>query len=273
MKSFRILLAALAVLGLATTAQAEDKFITVASTTSTQNSGLFKYLLPKFTKKSGIDVHVVAVGTGAAIRLAKKGDADVLLVHHKPSELAFVAAGYGVKRYELMYNDFVLIGPKNDPAGAGKGKSIQEAFNRVRDAKQVFVSRADDSGTDKRERGIWKLTGQSPDGKTDSWYREIGAGMGAALNMAAAMQAYTLSDRGTWLSFKNRRDETIVYQGDPMLRNVYGVTLVSPKKFPHVKVKEGQEFIDWLLSAEGQKDIAAYQINGKVLFHPLAMKQ
>lgn len=246
------------------------RFITVASTTSTQNSGLFDYLLPLFTRETGIDVHVVAVGTGAAIRLAREGNADVLLVHHKPSEEKFVRDGFGVKRYDLMYNDFVLIGPAGDPAGIAGAASAAEALKRIAEAKAPFVSRGDDSGTHKKERGLWKQAGIDVNGRDMPWYRETGSGMGATLNVASAMNAYTLSDRGTWISFANKGDLKLLFAGDPALFNQYGVILVNPAKFPHVKARDGQRFIDWLLSAAGQKAIAAFRVHGEQLFIPNA---
>lgn len=246
------------------------RFITVASTTSTQNSGLFDYLLPLFTRETGIDVHVVAVGTGAAIRLAREGNADVLLVHHKPSEEKFVRDGFGVKRYDLMYNDFVLIGPASDPAGIAGAASAAEALKRIAEAKAPFVSRGDDSGTHKKELWLWKQAGIDVNGRDMPWYRETGSGMGATLNVASAMNAYTLSDRGTWISFANKGDLKLLFAGDPALFNQYGVILVNPAKFPHVKARDGQRFIDWLLSAAGQKAIAAFRVHGERLFIPNA---
>jgi len=245
-----------------TAAEARD-FITVASTTSTQNSGLFDHILPLFSKKTGIDVHVVAVGTGQAIRNAKNGDADVLLVHHRPSEEAFVAEGFGVKRYDVMMNDFVVIGPKALPHTS----DAVSAFQAIAKDQRPFVSRGDDSGTHKRERGLWKAAKITPSGV---WYREAGAGMGATLNMAQAMGAYSLSDRGTWISFQNKKDLQIVFEGDPILANPYGVILVNPQKFPHIKAKAGQAFIDWLVSVEGQTAIASFKLDGQQLFFPTA---
>jgi len=243
-----------------------DRFITVASTTSTQNSGLYEYLLPIFTKQTGIEVRVVAVGTGQAIKLAKKGDADVLFVHHKPSEQKFVAEGYGVKRSDVMYNDFVIVGPKSDPAGIKGSKNASEALKKIAAAKVPFASRGDDSGTNKKELSLWKKAGVDVAAASGSWYRETGSGMGATLNTAAGMNAYSLTDRATWLNFKNKGDLTIVVEGDPVLFNQYGITLVNPKKYPHVKAKDGQAFIDWVLSAAGQKAISAYQIKGHQAF-------
>ncbi|MCB1484775.1 MAG: substrate-binding domain-containing protein [Hyphomicrobiaceae bacterium] len=249
--------------------QAEAPFITVQSTTSTENSGLFAYLLPIFTNKAGIEVRVVAVGTGQAIKNARNGDADVLLVHARADEEKFVADGEGVKRYPLMYNDFVLVGPKADPATAA-GSDVSKAFKAVADKKAPFISRGDDSGTHKAELAIWKSIGIDVKQASGSWYREAGQGMGATLNMASAMNGYVLSDRATWSAFNNRGELTILCQGDKRLHNPYGVILVNPAKHPHVKAKEGQAFIDWLVSAEGQAAIANFKINGEQQFFPAA---
>lgn len=263
-------LAMLASLSLLRPGMAEERFITVASTTSTQNSGLFEYLLPKFETKTGIKVHVVAVGTGQAIEVASRGDADVLFVHHKPSELKFVAAGEGVERFDVMYNDFVIVGPKDDPARIRGLKDTTLAFKRIAATQAPFVSRGDDSGTHKEELEIWKDAGIDVKAASGTWYRATGSGMGATLNTASGMDGYTLSDRGTWLNFKNRGDLEILVEGDRRLFNQYGVTLVNPKKHPNVKAKDGQAFIDWLLSPEGQSVIASYKINGEQLFFPNA---
>jgi tungstate transport system substrate-binding protein len=257
-------------LALAGAARAEEKFFTVASTTSTEQSGLFKYLLPMFEKKTGIHVRVVAVGTGQALDIGRRGDADVLLVHAKPLEEKFIAEGYGVKRQDVMYNDFVLIGPKSDPAGVAGTKDVAAAFRKIKEAQAPFVSRGDRSGTHFAELEIWKLAGIDIAKAKGPWYRDTGQGMGPALNTAAAMNAYILSDRGTWLSFKNRGELTIAVEGDRRLFNQYGVMLVNPARHPHVKVALGQAFIDWLLSAEGQQAIADYKINGEQLFFPNA---
>ena len=251
-------------------ASAADKFITVASTTSTANSGLFDYILPMFEKKTGIQVRVVAVGTGQAIRQAQNGDADVLFVHHRPSEEKFVAEGYGVKRFDVMYNDFVVVGPKNDPAGIKGDKDVADAFKKIAAAKAPFCSRGDNSGTNKKEMELWKASGTDAKAASGSWYRETGSGMGATLNTAAGMDAYALTDRGTWLSFENRGSLAIVVEGDARLFNPYGVILVNPKKFPHVKAAEGQAFIDWVVSKEGQAAIASYKRGGEQLFFPNA---
>jgi tungstate transport system substrate-binding protein len=268
-------LAAFAV-GLAVTlagAAAQDKFIIVQSTTSTENSGLFKHILPMFTKKTGIEVRVVAVGTGQAIKNAQNGDGDVLLVHAKADEEKFVAAGWGVKRFDLMYNDFILVGPGKDPAGIAGSKTIVAAYKKIAAAKAPFVSRGDDSGTHKAELAIWKEAGIDVKAASGSWYREAGQGMGATINTAVGMSAYVFTDRATWSSYKNRGDYKIAVEGDTKLFNPYGVILVNPAKHPKVKVKEGQAFIDWLLSAEGQGAIKSFEINGEQQFFPSARPQ
>jgi tungstate transport system substrate-binding protein len=245
-------------------ARAED-FVTVASTTSTEQSGLFKHLLPEAERALGFEVRVVALGTGQALDLARRGDADVVFVHDKAAEERFVAEGFGVKRYEVMYNDFVIVGPKGDPAKA-KGHDVVAALKRIAREKAPFVSRADKSGTNAAELRYWKLAGlENPKG---AWYRETGSGMGPTLNTASAMNAYALSDRGTWLSFKNRGELVILVEGDKRLFNQYGVMLVNPAKHPHVKKAMGQKLIDWLVSPAGQAAIAAYRIDGQPLFFP-----
>jgi tungstate transport system substrate-binding protein len=264
-----IRIAALA-LAFAGAVQGQDKFITVASTTSTEQSGLFRHLLPIFEKKTGIQVRVVAVGTGQALDIGRRGDADVLLVHAKPLEEKFIAEGYGVKRQDVMYNDFVLIGPKSDPARVAGTHDVVAAFRQVKETKSPFVSRGDRSGTHFAELEIWKLAGIDIAGEKGAWYRDTGQGMGPALNTAAAMNAYILSDRGTWLSFKNRGELAIAVEGDRRLFNQYGVMLVNPARHAHVKAAMGQAFIDWLLSSEGQQAIADYKINGQQLFFPNA---
>ncbi len=263
-----LLAAALAGLVLAPAAQAADRFITVASTTSTQNSGLFEYLLPKFTAKTGIAVHVVAVGTGAALKIGERGDADVLLVHARDAEIKFVKAGYAVKRYPVMYNDFVVVGPPSDPAHIKGMKDVAKAFQAIAGTKSLFISRGDNSGTNKAELKIWKAAKIDPKPASGKWYQAAGAGMGATLNMTAARDAYTLTDRGTWISFKNRQGLGIVVEGDPRLFNQYGTMLVNPKLHPNVKVKDGEAFIHWLISPEGQKVIASYKLHGEQLFYP-----
>ena len=249
----------------AATAAAQDS-ITVASTTSTEQSGLFRHLLPLIRKETGVEVRVVAVGTGQALELARRGDADVVLVHDTQAEEKFVAEGFGVKRFPLMYNDFVLVGPKSDPAGA-KGRDIVAALAKVAATKAPFASRADKSGTHAAELRYWKLAGIEPRG---SWYRETGSGMGPTLNTAAGMNAYALADRGTWLSFKNRGDLAILVEGDTRLFNPYGIILVNPARHAHVRKGAAQKVIDYLLSPAGQAAIAAYRIEGEPLFFPSA---
>ncbi len=249
---------------------AEQRYITVASTTSTEQSGLFKHLLPIFEKKTGIQVRVVAQGTGQALDMGRRGDADVLFVHHRPSEEKFVAEGYGVRRYEVMHNDFVLVGPKSDPAKVTGGKDAVQAFRTIFQKKAAFVSRGDRSGTHFAEVSLWKLAGVDIAREKGRWYRETGSGMGPTLNTAAGMNAYALADRGTWISFRNRGELVIAVEGDQRLFNQYGVILVSPTRHPHVKKDWGQAFIDWLVAREGQKAIADYKIDGQQLFFPNA---
>ena len=251
-------------------ALAQEKSIVVASTTSTQDSGLFEYLLPIFQQKTGIAVKVIAQGTGQALDTGRRGDADVVFVHAKSAEEKFLAEGQGVKRYPVMYNDFILIGPKSDPAGI-KGKDVIKAFRTIKEKQAPFVSRGDRSGTHIAELALWnKDAGIEIEKEKGTWYKSIGQGMGAALNMASASNAYVLSDRGTWLSFKNKCDLQIIVEGDKRLFNQYGVILVNPEKHPSVKKDLGQQFIDWLVSPDGQKAIANYKINGEQLFHPNA---
>jgi tungstate transport system substrate-binding protein len=249
-------------------AQAQDRFITVASTTSTEQSGLFGYLLPIFEKKTGIAVRVVALGTGQALDLARRGDADVVFVHAKSAEEKFLAEGEGVKRFPVMYNDFVLIGPKSDPAKIAGDKDILDALKKIQSTSAPFVSRGDRSGTHIAELELWKAAGIDIDKAKGPWYRDTGQGMGPALNTAASMNAYILADRGTWLAFKNRGDLAILVEGDKRLFNQYGVMLVNPAKHPNVKKDLGQTFIDWLISPEGQAAIAGYKIGGEQLFYP-----
>ena len=251
-------------------AAAGERFITLASTTSTENSGLFDHLLSRFTERSGIAVRVVAVGTGQAIRIAERGDADVLLVHHRPSEERFVAEGFGVERFDVMYNHFVVVGPRRDPAGVAGMTEAAAALARIAERKAVFASRDDDSGTHKRELDLWRAAGLDPRAESGTWYRETGSGMGATLNTAAAMDAYVLTDRATWLQFRNKQSLALLVEGDPRLFNPYGVILVDPARHPHVKAKDGQTFIDWLVSADGQRAIAAYRIGGEPAFVPSA---
>jgi tungstate transport system substrate-binding protein len=248
----------------------EDKFIIVQSTTSTQNSGLFEHILPMFTKKTGIEVRVVAVGTGQALKNAANGDGDVVLVHSKPDEEKFVAQGWGVKRYDVMYNDFIIVGPAADPAKIAGLKDAAQAFKQIAEAKAPFASRADDSGTNKAELKLWQDAGVDAKASSGNWYLETGSGMGATLNFAVGKEAYTLTDRGTWLSFANKDDFKVLVEGDPKLFNQYGVILVNPAKHPNVKAKEGQAFIDWLIGPEGQAAIASYKIDGQQLFFPNA---
>ena len=251
-------------------AQAQQRFITVASTTSTEQSGLFKHLLPAFEQKTGIQVRVVALGTGQSLDMGKRGDADVVFVHARPLEEKFVAEGYGVKRFEVMYNDFVLVGPKSDPARVGGGKDIVAALRKIKAAQAPFASRGDKSGTHFAELELWKAAGIDIAKDKGPWYRDTGSGMGPTLNTASGMNAYALTDRGTWLSFKNRGELVISVEGDQRLFNQYGVILVSPAKHPHVKKDMGQAFIDWVISPEGQKSIADYKIGGEQLFFPNA---
>lgn len=274
-KTRRIALAAVAVVvvmaavaSLVLLSSPKEKSITVASTTSTENSGLFGYLLPIFKNETGIDVRVVAVGTGQAIRMAMKGDADVLLVHHRASEEKFVREGYGVERIPLMHNDFVIVGPASDPAGIKGGTDPVAAFERIRSKRAIFVSRGDDSGTHKRELSFWAALGSKPGDDDADWYRESGAGQGATLNIASELDGYCLSDRSTWVKFGNKGNLEILVEGDPNLLNPYSLILVSPEKYPHVKAVEGQQFIDWLTSEHGQQLIAAYRVGGQQLFFP-----
>ena len=270
--SLRLLIATLATFSLLiSSAFAQEKSIVVSSTTSTEQSGLFGFILPIFKMKTGIDVKVVAVGTGQALDIGRRGDADVVFVHDKPAEEIFVQEGYATKRYEVMYNDFVLIGPKADPAKIGGGKDIQAALQKIAFTQTPFISRGDKSGTHAAELRYWKGAGVevSP---SSSWYKETGSGMGPALNTASAMNGYILSDRATWLTFKNRGDLVILVQGDPKLFNQYGVMLVNPVKYPQVKKAEGQAFIDWLISKDGQDTIAGYKVGGEQLFFPNAKK-
>jgi tungstate transport system substrate-binding protein len=251
-------------------AAAAERFITVASTTSTENSGLFNAILPKFQQATGIQVRVVAVGTGQALKNAERGDADVLFVHHKPSEEAFVTQGFGVERRDVMYNDYVLLGPREDPAGVHGSKDVVAALAQIAAKRAPFVSRGDDSGTHKLELSLWEAAGVDVKRASGTWYRESGAGMGATLNVARGLNGYTISDRGTWVSFKNKGGLTTLVEGDARLFNQYGVILVNPTKHPHVKAQDGQAFIDWLVSDQGQQAIAEFRIEGEPLFFPNA---
>lgn len=249
---------------------AEDRFIIVQSTTSTQNSGLFEYLLPIFTEKTDIEVRVVAVGTGQAIKNAANGDGDVLFVHSKPDEEAFVAQGLGVARYDVMYNDFIVVGPAADPAGVAGSSDVVESLTAITAAQAPFLSRGDDSGTYKAELRLWEEAGIAPAEAEGAWYREAGAGMGATLNVGTEMGAYVLTDRATWISFGNKGNQEILVEGDPRLFNQYGVILVNPEVHPNVKADMGQQFIDWVISSEGQAAIAGYAVDGQQLFFPNA---
>ena len=264
----RAFIAALAAL-LCASAQAQRRFITVASTTSTEQSGLFKHLLPAYTQKSGVEVRVVAVGTGQALDMGRRGDADVVFVHDPVAEKKYMDEGWGVNYHQVMYNDFILIGPKADPAKAG-GKDVLGGLQNVKAVQAPFVSRADKSGTHAAELRLWTMAGIDIPKDKGPWYKETGSGMGPALNTASAMNAYILADRGTWLSFKNRGELTIVVEGDNRLFNQYGIMLVNPAMHPHVKKDPGDAFIAWVISPEGQKAIADYRIGGEQLFFPNA---
>lgn len=270
--AFRLRLICLAVLLLAgaSATRAAERFITVASTTSTEQSDLFKHLLPIFTRSTGVRVRVIALGTGQALDMGRRGDADVVFVHDRAAEEAFVRDGFGVRRLDVMYNDFILVGPQADPAKVNGTKDIVAALAKIAKAQAPFVSRGDKSGTHAAELRFWKQAAVDPRSQSGEWYRETGSGMGQALNTAAAMNAYVLSDRGTWLSFKNRGQLAVLVEGDQRLFNQYGVILVNPARHPHVKKELGQQFIDWLISAEGQSAIAGYRIEGHQLFSPNA---
>lgn len=267
-----LMLGILAGMLLCTSAFAQQKFITVASTTSTEQSGLFKHVLPIFERKTGVQVRVVALGTGQALDMGKRGDADVVFVHAKPLEEKFVAEGYGVKRFEVMYNDFVLVGPKTDPAGVAGGKDIVTALQKIKAVRAPFASRGDKSGTHFAELQLWKAAGVDIESEKGRWYRDTGSGMGPTLNTASGMNAYALTDRGTWLSFRNRGSLVICVEGDRRLFNQYGIILVNPARHEHVKKELGQAFVDWIVSADGQKAIAKYKINGEQLFFPNALQ-
>ena len=262
------LFAVFAALIFSSPAPADTPFILVQSTTSTQNSGLFDHILPIFTEDSGIEVRVVAVGTGQAIRNAANGDGDVLFVHAKPAEEAFVAAGDGIARFDVMYNDFVIVGPADDPAGVAGSSDVVAALTRIAEAEVPFTSRGDDSGTHKAELRLWGETGTNVAAASGGWYRETGSGMGATLNTATAMGAYAMTDRATWIAFRNKGDHQIVFEGDPRLFNQYGIILVNPEKHPNVKADLGQQFVDWMVSPTGQTAIEGYQVDGQQLFFP-----
>jgi len=264
-----ILVAALLVWSLACSAWAGET-ITVQSTTSTQNSGLLDVIFPLFTAETGINVRVVAVGTGQALANARRGDADVVLVHARALEDQFVAQGWGINRKDLMYNDFVLIGPADDPASLATATSAKEALRQIADTQSTFVSRGDNSGTHVKELALWRAIGRDPTPQSGTWYYEVGAGMGTTINVAVETEGYTLTDRGTWISFGNKRDHRILFQGDPELFNQYGVMLVNPDRHPHVKAKAGQALIDWLTGPAGQRAIAAFKLGGAQLFFPTA---
>ena len=251
-------------------ANASERFIVVASTTSTENSGLYSFVLPRFSEQTGIEVRVVAVGTGQALYIAQNGDADVLLVHHRPSEEQFISQGHGVTRYDLMYNDYILVGPRDDPASVLFAANVIGAVQRIATNKSLFVSRGDDSGTHKKELELWNQSGIDTAKVGNGWYQETGRGMGGTLNMASALDAYTLTDRATWLKFGNNGRLDILFQSDPPLFNPYGIILVNPQKHPHVKTRDGQTFIDWMLSETGQTLLANYRILGQQAFFPTA---
>jgi len=274
----RVLGAAALLAGLAGVASApapafaQERFIVMASTTSTEQSGLFPHLLPAFTAQTGIAVRVVAQGTGQALATARKGDADVVFVHDREAEEKFVAEGWGLARREVMYNDFVVVGPKSDPARIGGGRDVAAALRAIAGAKQPFVSRGDKSGTHAAELRYWKLAGVDPETGKPGWYREAGSGMGPTLNIASSMNGYTLADRGTWLNFRNRGELSVLVEGDPRLFNQYGVIVVNPAKHPHAKSELAQKFADWVVSPAGQKAIADYKVGGEQLFFPNAAK-
>jgi tungstate transport system substrate-binding protein len=273
MIKLRVLIAAAAFASVAVVGpyvRAEDKSIVIASTTSTEDSGLFGYLLPKFQEKTGVQVKVVALGTGQALDAARRCDADVVFVHAKAQEEKFVSEGHGVKRFPVMYNDFVLIGPKSDPAHIAGMKDVAEGLHKIKDTKAPFISRGDRSGTHTAELKLWTDAGVDIEKDHGDWYKSIGQGMGAALNAAGASKGYVLSDRGTWINFKNKGDLEILVQGDKRMFNQYGVMLVNPQKCPSVKAQLGQQFVDWVVSSDGQKTIADYKIDGQELFYPNA---
>ena len=270
MKTFIKYLLSITIAVMAGSAAAGEKFITLASTTSTQNSGLFDYLLPRFTEQTGIEVRVIAVGTGQALKIAEKGDADVILVHDKEAELKFVKQGYGIDRREVMYNDFIIVGPESDPAAIRGMQDAVQAFANIAKTQASFISRADDSGTHRQELRLWKEARIDPKTYSGKWYKEVGAGMGATLNTAAGIDAYTMSDRGTWMTFGNRAHLTLLVEGDKRLFNQYAVILVNPSVHSHVKADLARQFSDWLVSVAGQQVIGAYQVGGQTLFYPNA---
>ncbi|MEE2698966.1 MAG: substrate-binding domain-containing protein [Pseudomonadota bacterium] len=267
-----LLITALITLGFSNPVHSIEKYITLVGTTSTESSGLYDKILPIFEEKTGIQVRVISVGTGRAINIAKKGDADVLLVHHRKSEEEFITKGFGVKRYDVMYNDFIIVGPKSDPANISNLKDVVEGLTRIASTKNLFVSRGDNSGTHKKELEIWELAGIDVSKNNGIWYRESGSGMGTTLNITAAIPAYTICDRGTWLNFKNRGDLQLLLEKDVILANPYGVILVNPKLHPHIKAEMGQTFIDWIIGKDGQIAISSFRVNGKQGFFPNAKK-
>ncbi len=266
------LIVALPGLPLASAAKEQAPFIIVQSTTSTRNSGLFEHLLPLFRADTGIEVRVVAVGTGQALRNARNGDGDVLLTHSRIDEERFVAEGYGIERFDVMYNDFVLIGPARDPAGIAGGDDAPLALSKIAEAKRPFASRGDDSGTHKAELGLWRIAGVDVQAASGRWYRETGSGMGTTLNISVGMAAYALTDRATWIAFGNKADHRVLVEGDPRLFNQYGIISVNPARHPEVKADEGRRFVNWILSQRGQEAIAAYRIDGRQLFFPNAKR-
>jgi tungstate transport system substrate-binding protein len=269
-RSMAAALAGLSMLALAGPSRAADDHIVIQSTTSTEASGLFEHILPRFEEEAGIDARVVAVGTGQALKNAQNCDGDVLFVHAKPDELEFVANGYGVDRQDVMYNDFVIVGPSSDPAGIGGSKDAAAALAKIAESETPFASRGDDSGTHKKELSLWQTAGIDPTGASGDWYRETGSGMGATLNTASSMGAYALTDRGTWISFENKGDLEVLVEGDEVLFNQYGVILVNPEHCQSVNAEGGQAFIDWITGDEGQQAIADYKLNDQQLFYPNA---
>lgn len=252
---------------------ANDKELTLQSTTSTENSGLLRFVLPKFTEKTGITVRVVAVGTGQALKNARNGDGDILLVHAKAAEEKFVKEGWGVERFDVMYNDFVIVGPQEDPAGLANAKSVGEALKSIANKKVPFLSRGDDSGTHKAERRLWAAAAIDPTPASGTWYREAGSGMGATINAAIGMRAYLLTDRATWISYQNKAEHKVVFEGNPQLFNQYGIIQVNPARHSRVNAKGAKQLIDWILSKEGQDAIAAFRMHGQQLFYPNAKAQ
>ena len=270
---FTLIVTLLLCLNISLVSAEEQAFITLSSTTSTDNSGLLEYLIPKFRDKTGIDVRVIAVGTGRALQLGERGDADLVLVHHKVSEEKFVESGFGVDRHDVMYNDYVIVGPIDDPAKISGVKKVKKAFEKIHKHQVPFVSRGDDSGTHKKELELWSFANINIQQYSGTWYREAGAGMGATLNIANGMNAYALTDRGTWLSFKNRDDLTLLIENEPPLFNQYGVILVNPERHEHIKYKQAKLFSDWITSSEGQQAIADFTLEGQQLFFPNAVQE